>query len=56
MKSLSQHITEKLVLNNGTKVKKHQFNYSPKTFDELKKIIKKLIKERGTDATDMADM
>jgi len=48
MKSLTQHITEKLVLNNNTKVRK--FNYYPKTRDELKELVKKLIKERGEEA------
>ena len=51
MKSLSQHITEKLVLNNNTKIKKHKdYNYFPKNKRELLKIIKQLVKERGDEA------
>ena len=48
MKSLTQHISEKLVLNNNAKVRK--FNYHPKTPTELKELIKKLIEERGEEA------
>ena len=50
MKSLTQHITEKLVLNNNTKIRKRQeYNYHPKTKYELKDIVNQLIKERGND-------
>ena len=48
MKSLTQHITEKLVLNNTTKVRK--YNYHPKTNDELQDLVSKLIEERGIEA------
>jgi YesN/AraC family two-component response regulator len=48
MKSLTQHITEKLVLNNDTKFRK--FNYRPTTKDELSEIVKRLIEERGNEA------
>ena len=48
MKSLTRHITEKLVLNNNTKVRK--YNYHPKTKQELKELVEKLIKERGNEA------
>lgn len=44
MKQLSEYINEKLVLNKNI-FKKH-YNYFPKTRDELKDIIKQLIKER----------
>ena len=44
MKQLSTYINEKLVLNKNT-FKKH-YNYFPNTRDELKDIIKQLIKER----------
>ena len=48
MKSLTQHITEKLVLNNNVKIRK--YNYHPKTKDELKELIDRLIEERGNEA------
>ena len=48
MKSLTQHINEKLVLNSNTKVRK--FNYRPTSKEELKELIDKLIEERGNDA------
>lgn len=44
MKSLTQHINEKLVLTK--KLNKH----TPKTRDELIKLIKQLIEERGNEA------
>ena len=43
MKSLTQHITEKLVLNNNTKVR----NYQPTNKEELIKIIKVEVKQNG---------
>ena len=48
MKTLQQHINEKLVLNSNAKVRK--FNYRPTSKEELQKIVKKLIKERGIEA------
>jgi surface protein len=48
MKSLTQHITEKLVLNSNSKVRK--FNYHPETKDELENLVKQLIEERGDEA------
>ena len=48
MKSLMQHISEKLVINRNSKVKEH--NYHPKTKEELKELVERLIKERGKDA------
>ena len=51
MKSLTQHITEKLVLNSNSKIRKQQeYNYHPKTKEELQKIIKQLVAERGNEA------
>jgi surface protein len=44
MKALNTYINEKLILNKDT-FKKH-YNYFPKTKEELKDIIKQLIKER----------
>jgi surface protein len=50
MKSLNQYINEKLVLTSNTKVKKHQFNYHPKTNEELRTLVNELIEERGNEA------
>lgn len=50
MKSLTQHIVEKLVINRNSEVKKYKYKYHPKTKDELKKLIKQLIEERGNEA------
>ena len=51
MKSLSQHITEKLVLNNNTKIKKHpEYKFKPESTKELKQLVRRLIEERGNDA------
>ena len=64
MKNLKDTILEKLVINKNIKIDK--YNYHPKTRDELKNLVNKLIKERGNDAdlndidtleiTDMADL
>ena len=43
MKSINQYITEKL------KIRKSSYKFSPKTKEELKVIIIKLIKERGNE-------
>ena len=48
MKSLTQHINEKLVLNSNNKIRK--YNYHPKTADELEALVKRLIMERGNEA------
>jgi surface protein len=48
MKSLKQHIYEKLILNKNIKVK--EYNFHPKTRDELKDLVDRLIKERGNEA------
>lgn len=48
MKTLNHYIAEKLVINRNSKVIKHK--YQPKTSEELKELIYKLIDERGEDA------
>jgi hypothetical protein len=50
MKSLTQHITEKLVLQSNTKIRKQEYNYKPQTRDELKELVERLINERGDEA------
>jgi hypothetical protein len=50
MKSLTQHINEKLVLKSNSKIRKQEYNYHPKTRDELMELVEQLIKERGDDA------
>ena len=47
MKSLTQHITEKLVLNSNSKIRKQEYNYHPKTKDELVEIIKTEVEKNG---------
>ena len=49
MKHLNNFITEKLIINKNSK-QKQVYNYHPKTIDELKELVNKLIKERGNDA------
>ena len=48
MKTLKLYITEALHVNKNTKIQ--TYNYHPKTQQELRKLVKKLIKERGFDA------
>ena len=48
MKKLNQFIIEKFRLSKDCL--KSQYNYHPETRDELKKLVKKLIEERGDDA------
>ncbi len=48
MKTLKQHITEKLVISRNSEVK--EYKYHPKTREELKELVKKLIEERGNEA------
>ena len=48
MKSLKLYITEALHVNRNTKIT--EYNYRPKTTDELRKLVRKLIKERGENA------
>ena len=47
MKSLQNYITEKILINKNSKI---VYNYHPKTKDELKELVDKLIKERGNEA------
>ena len=48
MKTLKLYITEALRVNRNTKENYH--NYHPKTTDDLRKLVNKLIKERGENA------
>lgn len=48
MKNLKDIIQEKLKVNSQTKI--NQYEYYPKNKEELDKIIKKLIEERGQEA------
>ena len=48
MKNLKDIIQERLHINKDTG--NQQYNYHPKTKDELKQLVYKLIKERGNDA------
>ena len=48
MKDLKEHIIEGLKIGANTKV--NTYKYHPKSFKELKVLIKKLVKERGNDA------
>ena len=47
MKQISYYILERLHINKDIG---NHYNYQPKTRDELKELIKKLIKERGNKA------
>ena len=47
MKTLQQHIQEKLVINRNSEVKE---NYKPESTKELKQLVIRLIEERGNDA------
>ena len=48
MKQINYYILERLHINKDTG--NHHYNYHPKTRDELKELVGKLIKERGNDA------
>ena len=48
MKSLKTIISERLHINKD--IKSYNYNYHPKTKDELKELVDKLIKERGNEA------
>ena len=50
MKNLKDIILERLHINKDTGNHDHHYNYHPKTSDELKQLVDKLIKERGYDA------
>ena len=53
MKKINKYIQERLHINKDTG--NHSYNYHPKTIDELKELVDKLIKERGNDA-DLTDI
>ena len=46
MKQINKYIVERLHINKDIK----SYNYHPKTKDELKELVNKLIKERGNEA------
>ena len=48
MKHLNNFITEKLKINKDTE--NNKYHYHPKTRNELKELVDKLIEERGNDA------
>ena len=48
MKQINKYISERLHINKD--INNHYYNYHPKTSDELKQLVDKLIKERGYDA------
>ena len=48
MKTLQQHINEKLIIDRNTEIK--EYKYHPKTKDELKRLIERLVEERGYEA------
>ena len=48
MKNLKDIIQERLHINKDTG--NHSYNYHPKTIDELKELVDKLIEERGNEA------
>ena len=48
MKQINKYIQERLHINKDTG--NHSYNYHPKTKDELKELVNKLVKERGNDA------
>ena len=48
MENISSYISEKLVINKDIKSK--HYNYHPKTKDELKELVDKLIRDRGNNA------
>ena len=48
MKQINKYISERLHINKD--IKSHHYNYHPKTRDELKELVDKLIKERGNKA------
>ena len=48
MKQINNYILEKLIINKD--IKSNLYNYHPKSKDELKELVDKLIKERGNKA------
>ena len=49
MKDFTAYINEKLKITKDI-LKQNKYNYHPKTKDELKELVKQLIKERGNEA------
>ena len=47
MKQINKYIQERLHINKD--IKSYNYNYHPKTRDELKELVDKLIKERGNE-------
>ena len=50
MKQINKYIQERLRINKDIGNHDHHYNYHPKTKDELKELVDKLIKERGNEA------
>ena len=50
LKNPNFSIVERLRINKDTGNHDHHYNYHPTTYDELKELVDKLIKERGNDA------
>ena len=48
MKNIKDIISEKLIINKNIKI--NNYKYHPKDRDELEKLVKKLIEERGNEA------
>ena len=49
MKQINKYIVERLHINKDTGNHDHHYNYHPKTGDELKELVYRLINERGND-------
>ena len=50
MKQINKYIVERLHINKDTGNHDHHYNYHPKTYNELKELVYRLINERGNDA------
>ena len=50
MKQINKYIVERLHINKDTGNHYHNYNYQPKTKNELKQLVNKLINERGYNA------
>ena len=50
MKQINKYIVERLHINKDIGKQNHHYNYHPKTNNELKELVDKLIKERGNKA------
>ena len=49
MKQINTYISERLHINKDTGNHDHHYNYHPKTYNELKELVYRLINERGND-------